>query len=182
MCITRKAYDLTWKHERAYVENGCMDTMRFTQKKQSLKVMRTKPGQAFGILGMGGNLWALFSSQFQDEQQKEKRHTSEGNWVSDDDGLGYQASWHVSQHTLLQRDITAYFAHCRHLFLQSVCGMSFVYTSTIMNVWSSPHLLRLVSCVIASAFFSIRSHFNFLTSASSLRPFFIFIFYLGHCF
>jgi hypothetical protein len=110
------------------------------------------------------------------------RRATEGNSVSDDDGLGYQASWHVSGHALLQRDIAAYFAHCRHLFLQSVCGMSFVYTSTIMDVWSSPHLLRLVSCVIASAFFSIRSHFNFLTSASSLRPFFIFIFYLGHFF
>jgi hypothetical protein len=43
--ITRKAYDLTWKHEGAYVEHGCMDIMRFTQKKEFLKVMgpnRTK--------------------------------------------------------------------------------------------------------------------------------------------
>lgn len=78
MGITRKAYDLTWKHERANVEHGCMDTTRFTQEKESLKVMGTGPDQAFRILGMGGNLWALFSSQFQDRQLKEKRHISEG--------------------------------------------------------------------------------------------------------
>lgn len=107
-------------HEGAYVEHDCMDTTRFTQEKESLKVMGTGPDQAFRILEMGGSLWALFSSQFQDRQQKEKRHTSEGNWASDDDGLGYQANWHVSQHALLQRVFAAYFAHCRHVFLQCV--------------------------------------------------------------
>lgn len=163
-------------HEGAYVEHGCMDTTRFTQEKESLKVMGTGPDQAFRILEMGGNLWALFSSQFQDRQQKEKKgiHPKETGsrtmMVLAIRPIGMSRStrcYSVSlQHTLLIAGMCSYSVSC---------GMSCLHVyhhgCLVEPSFVAPCQLR---HSIGVLLYQVTLQLS--TSASSLRPFYFILF------